>query len=162
MRSFLTARGSNVVTALVLVATAASAAPPPPDVHALDRATFYFRARDGTVLTLLMVQLLAHRVSLVGTHGAKDPRYLGVASVEETGRHGEDLPGSEHRAVPLVVAPDTAKDETATFYGRVYLQSGRSYLVRYLVKDAAREEIFMKNSLLSVPYLTGGFSASSV
>jgi hypothetical protein len=161
MRSFLTAPGSAAVAALVLAAATASAAPPR-SVHAIESATFYFRARDGTVLTLLMVQLLADRPGAESASGGADPDFVAAASFEESGRHGEELPGAEHHAIPLGATAGVPKDDSATFYGQAYLEPGRSYLMRYVVKDAAREEIFMKNALLSVPYLTGGFSASSV
>jgi hypothetical protein len=130
--------------------------------HALEYATYFFRAKDGSVLTLLTLELLnvgkgADPVAADGT-----PTYVAAASIEESDRHGDALPGATARTVPLEIAPGVAREGTASFSGQVYLQSGRSYLVRYIVKDAARDEIFMRTMVLVVPYLSGGFSASTV
>ena len=150
MRCFLKAPGMGLVLAMG-VATAAGA---PPSVHALKDATFFFRAKDGTILTLLMLEFLAARDG--------GPAYVGAVSVEETDRRGQGLPGASSRTVPLAMASGSPKQGKATFFGRVYLQSGRSYSLRYLVKNGTDDEIFLKNALVGVPYLNGGFSASSV
>jgi hypothetical protein len=130
--------------------------------HALDIATYFFRAKDGSVLTLLTLELLnvGERTAPVAADGA--PTYTAAAYIEESDRRGEALPGATTRIVPLEIAPGAARKGTAGFSGRAYLQSGHSYLVRYAVKDAARDEIFLRTSVLVVPYLSGGFSASSV
>jgi hypothetical protein len=135
---------------------------PGASTHALENATFYFRTEDGSVLTLLMLELLNVGDGAASVAGGAVPTYAGAASVEESGRRGEELPGSVARAVPLEIAPAVVGPGRATFFGRVYLRSGRTYSVRYVVKDAARNEILIRNALLGVPYLDGGFSASSV
>ena len=162
MRSFLTALGRDVAVGLVLANGIVTVAAAPPSVHALKDATFFFRAKDGTILTLLMLEFLAARDGAGPVPGGGDATYVGAASVEEAGRRGKDLPGAAARTVPLEMGSGPAKEGKATFFGRVYLQSGRSYSVRYVVEDAARDEIFLKSALVGVPYLNGGFSASSV
>jgi hypothetical protein len=131
-------------------------------VHALETATYYFRAKDGSVLTLLTLELLnvGNRTAPAAANGA--PTYIAAVSIEESDRRGEALPGATTRKVPLEIAPGVAREGTACFSGQAYLQSGRRYLVRYMVDDVARDEIFLKSSVLVVPYLSGGFSASSV
>lgn len=172
MRSFPKTLRRDFLSALVLlgcIGTVTATPPQPRDdhstggsAHALENATFFFRAKDGTVLTLLMLQLLDAGAGGGPVPKGVGPTYVGAAAVAESGRRGEDLPGASVRTVPLEVAPGNASGGRATFFGRVYLQSGRSYAVRYVVKDAARDEIFLRNALLSVPYLSGGLSASSI
>ena len=162
MRSYLAIWGRLATVVLILTMGLATAAAASPSVHALTEETFFFRAKDGTILTLLMLQLVAARDGAGHVTGGGDPAYVGAASIEETGRRGEDLPGTSARTVPLEAVVGSAKEGKATFFGRVYLQSGRNYSVRYIVKGGAREEIFLKNALVDVPYLNGGFSASSV
>ena len=139
-----------------------SIAPPSPGVHALEDATYFFRARDGTVLTLLTLELLAPRDGTGLAAEGLNPTYLGAASVEETGRRGEDLPETSARAVVLDAAQGPGKEGTANFFGRVYLEAGRTYAVRYAVKDGPHDEIFVRSALVGVPDLSRGFSASSI
>ena len=136
--------------AISIAATAAA----PPIVRVLNDGRFFFRAKDGTILTLVMLELLA------GRGGA--PAYVAAATVEEAGRQGQDVPGASVRAVPLKSGPGPAMDRNPTFFGQIYLQSGRNYLVRYVVNDGAGDEMFLKSTLVGVPHLSGGFSASSV
>jgi GWxTD domain-containing protein len=132
------------------------------DVHALENATYFFRAKDGSILTLLTLELLATRDGAGTAADGPSPSYLGAASVEETGRRGEDLPETSARAVALDAAQGPGKNGTANFVGRVYLEPGRTYAVRYAVKDGPRDEIFVRSALLGVPNLGRGFSASSI
>jgi GWxTD domain-containing protein len=134
---------------------------PSPDVHALENATYFFRAKDGTILTLLTLELLASRGGAGPAPDGLNPTYVGAASVEETGRRGEDLPETSARAVALD-AQGPGRAGTANFFGRVYLEPGRTYAVRYAVKDGPRDEIFVRSALLGVPDLGRGFSASSI
>lgn len=133
-----------------------------PGVHALESAAYFFRAQDGTVLTLLTLELLAARNGAGSLAEGESPAYLGAASVEEAGRRGEELPDTSARTVLLDAGPAAGEGGRATFFGRVYLKAGRSYAVRYAVKDGARDEILVRNALLGVPHLSGGFSASSI
>jgi hypothetical protein len=173
MRSSPKPMRRDLLAAIVLTACIGSPAAIPPlsaddrpagtGVHSLENATFYFRAKDGSVLTLLMLELLNPRDGADrAQQGELHPAYEGAASVVESGRRGDELPGAPVRAVPLEIAPGAAHAGRATFFGRVYLQSGHNYSVRYVVNDEARDEIFVRNALLTVPYLNGGFSASSV
>jgi GWxTD domain-containing protein len=136
--------------------------PPSPDVHALENATYFFRAKDGTILTLLTLELLASRGRADPDSAAASQAYVGAASVEETGRRGEDLPETSARAVALDAARGYGKEGSANFVGRVYLEPGRTYAVRYAVKDGPGDEIFVRSALLGVPNLGRGFSASSI
>lgn len=135
-----------------------------PGIHALENAAYFFRAQDGSVLTLLTVELLADREGARAGGGSADPEaYVGAASVEETGRRGEDLPYSSAREVALDRVPRGGDEgDAAAFFGRVYLQPGRTYAVRYAVKDGARDQVFVRNDLVGVPELSHGFSVSSV
>ena len=135
---------------------------PSPGVHALENATYFFRAKDGTVLTLLTLELLASRDGAGPAPIGLNSTYLGAASVEETGRRGEDLPETSARAVVLDAAQGAGKEGTANFFGRVYLEAGRTYAVRYAVKDGPHDEIFVRSAVLGVPDLGPGFSASSI
>jgi hypothetical protein len=140
----------SFVLGLGLATTAAE----PASLHTLKDATFFFRAKDGTILALMMLEFLAVRDG--------GPGYVGAASVEEADHRGQILPGASPRTVPLESEPGAARPGTATFFGRAYLQPGRSYALRYIVKNGTNDEIFLKNALVVVPYLNGGFSASSV
>lgn len=135
----------------------------PPGVHALEDAAYFFRAQDGSVLTLLTVELLAAREGgpPPAASGGAPPALVGAATVEESGRRGEDLPETSARPVTLDPATEGAAGR-ASFFGRAYLQPGKTYTVRYAVQDEGRGEIFVKNALVGVPNLNGGFSASSV
>lgn len=135
-----------------------------PGVHALENATYFFRAQDGSVLTLLTVELLAGGEGGGGSGESAAPElYAGAASVEETGRRGEDLPYTSPREVALDRVPRGSEGGgPAAFFGRVYLQPGRTYAVRYAVKDGARDQVFVRNDLLGVPELSHGFSVSSI
>jgi GWxTD domain-containing protein len=145
------------------LAAGSATAPRSLDVHALENATYFFRAKDGTILTLLTLELLASRDGAGSAPPAGlSSTYLGAASVEETGRRGEDLPETAARAVALDAAQGRGKDGTANFFGRIYLEPGRTYAVRYAVKDGPRDEIFVRSALLGVPNLGRGFSASSI
>jgi len=139
---------------LVLAMGIATAAAAPKSAHNLNDAAFFFRAKDGSILTLLTLEFVAARDG-----GAA---YVGAAFVKEADRRGQGLPGASARTVPLEMALGLPKQGKALFFGRAYLHSGRSYAVRYVVTNGTDDEIFLKNALVGVPYLNGGFSASSV
>jgi hypothetical protein len=176
MRSYLATivRGAGAAAVLAVAVEAPFAASPAPAggapsgpgapaVHALENATYFFRAQDGTVLTLLTVELLAASDAGDVIARGTDPSYRGAVSVEETGRRGEDLPNTSPREIPLEAVRGTGADGRApAFFGRVYLQPGRTYAVRYAVKDGARDQVFVRNDLLGVPELSHGFSVSSI
>ena len=155
-------RASRFERANGLAGASSSFVAPSPGVHALENATYFFRAKDGTVLTLLTLELLASRDRAGPVPVGLNPTYLGAASVEETGRRGEDLPETSARAVALDAAQGVGNEGTANFFGRVYLEAGRTYAVRYAVKDGPNDEIFVRSALLGVPDLSRGFSTSSI
>jgi len=142
---------------------AASAPAALPPMRAMDNASYFFRAQDGSVLTLLTLELSAAPAG--GPPGSADTggaAFAGEVSVEEAGRHGEPLPGTTSRTVPLEVLPFPGDRERASFLGRVYLQPGRTYAVRYTVRDGRLDEILIRNDVVGVPDLSRGFSASSI
>ena len=137
------------------------AAPPP--AHAMENASYFFRARDGSILTLLTLDLRAGPAEAPSVAaGDGGPGFAGEVSVEETGRRGEALPNTSPRTVPLEVLPFTGTGARAAFFGTVYLQPGKTYSVRYAVTDGARDEILVRNAVVGVPDLTRGFTASSI
>ncbi len=131
-------------------------------VHALENAAYFFRAEDGTVLTLLALELLVRpdHEAIVADPGAAP--YLGAVSFEETGRGGETLPDASVRRLTLDAAPGAGEGGHAVFFGQVHLEAGRTYAARYAVEDGAREAIFVRNAQLGVPDLSTGFTASSI
>jgi len=124
----------------------------------MENASYFFRAQDGSVLTILT---LALRGAPEGTVKA-DAGFAGEVSVEEAGRRGEPLPHTSPRTVPLEVMPLTGDGGRAAFFGRAYLHPGKTYAVRYTVTDGARDEILVRNDVVGVPDLASGFSASSI
>jgi len=147
-----------------ITSSVAPGSPPGPrsGVSALDSATYFFRAQDGSVLTLLALELMPQRKGDSAANDVEAARYSGAASLEETGRRGEDLPGATARSVELGPPPLGGQDATTAFFGRVYLEAGRTYAVRYAVKNESKDELFLKEALVGVPDLGGGFSASSI
>jgi len=138
-------------------------APASPGIHALDDASYFFRAQDGSVLTMLTVQLLRPSDAGSANGDADDATgFLGAATLEESGRRGEPLPEAAPHTIPLEAAPATGGGDRAIFFGRVYLQAGKTYAVRYAVKDEKRDEILVRNAVVGVPELAHGFSASSI
>jgi len=139
---------------LVLAIGVATPAAEPRSGQLLRDEAFFFRGKDGTILTLLMLEFLAARDG--------DPAYVGAASVKASDRRGQGLPGATAWTVPLEPPPGPPKQGTAGFFGRIELRSGQTYAVRYVVKNGRDDEIILRNALVTVPYLNGGFSASSV
>lgn len=154
MRSFLGILGGRLAPSLVLLAGFTAAGAAPPAVHVLEDRVYFFRAQDGTVLALMALDFLAARDGIAA--------YAAAAKVEEVDRAGESRPDEPPWTVSLEQAREPARSGTATFHGRAYLRSGRSYAVRYSVTSANDDEIFLKNARVVVPYLGTGFSVSSV
>ena len=160
--------GGAPVAAADARSTRMSSAPGPasavaaPQVHGLDNASYFFRAQDGTVLTILALELAGARREAGPETGGAGPGYVAAASVEETDRRGGELPGTSARTVALDAATPAGEGGRAVFFGRVYLQPGKTYAVRYAVKDPAHDEVLVRNAVVGVPELTHGFSASSV
>ena len=132
-----------------------------PSAHALEDATYFFRAVDGTVLALMTLELLPPREDLkLGK--AQPASYLGAVTLEETGRRGEDLPDTSPKTLTLDAIATHGRQDRAGFLARTHLRAGRTYAMRYAVEDGARDEIFVRNALVGVPDLSAGFSASSI
>ncbi len=139
----------------------AGAAATAPSAHALEDATYFFRAVDGTVLALMTLELLPPKDDL--KLGKAEPAsYLGAVTLEETGRRGEDLPETLPKTLSLDAIAAHGRQDRATFLARTHLLAGRTYAMRYAVEDGARDEIFVRNALVGVPDLSAGFSASSI
>jgi len=160
-----------LAAALVLLATPPlrgetapppSGAPQPPTTQTLENASYFFRAKDGTVLMLLSVGLLSAREGTGGRPAGDGAEYVGEVSVQETDRRGEPLPDALPRTVALEAAPPVEEGGRAGFFGRVYLHPGKTYAVRYAVTRGSRDEILVRNAVVGVPELTRGFSASSI
>jgi hypothetical protein len=109
-------------------------------------AAYFFRAQDGSVLTLLGVELDERPGS------AAEGSVQAAVTLQERG-------GGAARSVLLERTP--SHDGTWVFLARSHLPPGSSYAARYAVKDDAREEILVRNRRIDVPDLSG-FSASSV
>ena len=109
-------------------------------------AAYFFRAQDGSVLTMLGIEL--------------DER---PASASEGGVQAavtlQERTGGVVRSVLLERTP--SHEGTWVFLARSYLTPGSTLAARYAVKDEAREEILVRHRRLDVPDLSG-FSASSV
>ena len=135
----------------------------PPGTHALEDASYFFKAQDGSVLTLFSLELLKSRAGAPAqATGGGTPSYIGAVTVQEIGRHGESLPHATARTLGLD-APETAVQAgPAAFSGRVYLQPGKSYAVRYAVKDQVKDEILVRDAILGVPDVVRGFASSSI
>ena len=117
--------------------------------QSLEHSAYFFRAQDGTVLTLLAVAM-------------PDSAGAGAAvSLEETGRHGEPLPGGAVRTLTLDPSP-AAEASPGMYFGRAYLDAGRTYTARFAVKNPAHDEVVVRNARIGVPDLNAGFSVSSL
>lgn len=126
-----------------------------PSVHEIDDAAYFFRAVDGTVMTMMTLELRQAAAS----SGAS---YEGAVTVEETGRFGEDVPDSSPRSFALDAVHDEDRSNRPLLVGRAYLRPGATYAMRYIVKDGGRDEYFVRNAKVGVPDLSRGFAASSV
>jgi GWxTD domain-containing protein len=130
--------------------------------HALANDAYFFRASDGTVLTILAFQLFVEGDGQsTDPAGAPQPP-VGAAMLEETTRRGETVPDAAQQTVALDPAPIAGAPGTATLFGRAYLEAGKTYAVRFTVKVPSRDEILVRNASVGVPQLSRGFSASSV
>jgi GWxTD domain-containing protein len=149
-----------------IAAPAVAPLPPsakPSSAHALEDRTYFFRAQDGSVLTLVALEVLARR-EFEGERTAPPDREdtLGAVTLEETGRGGEDLPDTSPRTITLDAGTTKERGERLVLFGRAYLRAGGTYAMRYAVRDGARDEILVRNAVVGVPDLAGGFSASSI
>jgi GWxTD domain-containing protein len=108
-------------------------------------ATYFFRAQDGSVLTLFAIEVPERPASGDATGTIRAAVTL------------EERLGAATRALLL----DPPADGGRVYVGRSYLPSRSSHAARFAVQDAGREEIRVRNRRLDVPDLSG-FSASSV
>jgi len=121
---------------------------------ALAVAPYYFRAQDGSVLVFLT---LAMRDD---TPAETPSQYLAAASFERVDKGGAKVPGTAVHTTPL---DPVARDGRApTFFGRAYLEPGRTYAARYALRDEGKGELLVRHDELTVPDLRTGLSASSL
>ena len=104
-------------------------------------AAYFFRAEDGTVLTLLGLEL------------DDRPEGNGVRAAVTL----QDRTGGVARSLLL----EPMREKAVAFLARTYLTPGASYAARFAAQDDARDEILVRHRRLDVPDLSG-FSASSV
>jgi GWxTD domain-containing protein len=124
-------------------------------VHALEPAAYFFRAQDGNVLVLLSLELLGSPPPPADGQAAPAP-YLGAVSIAPVGGAAPD------QTVALRLEPGGTPRGPALFSGEAYLQPGKTYTLRYAVKDGARDTILVRHTRLSVPDLNRGLASSSV
>lgn len=144
------------------LAPAATTAPVAPATHGLANDAYFFRASDGSVLTILALQLQVQGDDPATGPGDASQSPAGAATLEETNRRGETVPDAAPQTVALDATSRAAAPGETTLFGRAYLEAGKTYAVRYAVKIPARDEIFVRNASVGVPPLSRGFSASSV
>jgi GWxTD domain-containing protein len=123
-------------------------------------APYYFRAQDGSVLAFVVMDVRDEDATPRPAGGVPEGTYVAAASFEETGKGGERRPDASSRSTAL--EPIERAGAKPVFFGRAYLESGRTYAVRYALKDNARGELLVKHDLLTVPDLGVGFSVSSL
>jgi GWxTD domain-containing protein len=109
-------------------------------------AAYFFRAQDGSVLTMLAVELPAKAPD------APDGRVLAAVTLEERS-------GSATRT--LLLDPSGPPEGDRVFIGRSYLPPRSTHEARFAIKDESNDQILVRNRRLDVPDLSG-FSASSV
>ncbi|HJQ97250.1 MAG TPA: GWxTD domain-containing protein [Candidatus Polarisedimenticolaceae bacterium] len=109
-------------------------------------AAYFFRAADGTVLTMFAVEVPAP--------AAEESAGRVLAAVTLEGRSGGGT-----RALMLDPAPDS--DPGRVYLGRAYLPPRTSHAARYAIQEEAKAQLLVRNRRLDVPDLSG-FSASSV
>jgi GWxTD domain-containing protein len=124
-------------------------------VHALEAAAYFFRAQDGNVLTLLSLELLGTEPPPADAETAAAP-YLGAVSIEPLGGSGPE------QTVPLRLEPGGTPRGPALFSGEAYLEPGKTYTLRYAVKDGASDTILVRHTRLAVPDLNRGLASSSI
>jgi GWxTD domain-containing protein len=127
--------------------------------HQLEVVPYYFRAQDGSALALITLEFSLEPGNAEAGNSA-GTSYLAAASFEELGKRGERLPAAPVQRTTLDQTPTTGG--VLAFAGRAYLESGRTYAVRYAVQDGARGQIFARSAVLTVPDLGSGFAASSL
>lgn len=127
-------------------APAAEAAAPE---AATKEVAYYFRAEDGSILTLLAVEVVEPGEGLV----------VGVTLEEHPERPREGV--SAHRARTLLLEPAPPPAGPGTYFAKTYLNGGSSYGARFAVKDGRRDQILVRDRRLEVPDLSG-FAASSI
>ncbi|HEX4826456.1 MAG TPA: GWxTD domain-containing protein [Candidatus Polarisedimenticolaceae bacterium] len=121
---------------------------------ALDVEPYYFRAQDGTVLVFLTLEM--HDDDPAAQAG----RYLAAASFERVDGRGAKVRGAAVHTTPL---DRVARDGRAPiFFGRAYLEPGRTYAARYALRDETRNELLVRRGELTVPDLSTGLAASSL
>jgi GWxTD domain-containing protein len=130
----------------------------------LDDQAFFFRAADGSVLTLLTLEFdpEAGEEPRDAEGGEENVDYAAVAWVFDGSRRNGDENGSRARAVTLQQERERAGDGRLLFGGHLYLTPG-DHQLRYALQDPSRDRLLVRSRTLRVPELGRvGFSASSV
>jgi len=128
----------------------------PASAGRLDVAPCYFRALDGTVLVFVTLAMRAEPAPST-EDGAS---YLAAASFEKLDRRGSPVADAAVHTTPLTLVPGDGA--SPAFFGRAYLESGKTYAARYALQDDRRGEILVKDDRLRVPDLKSGLSVSSL
>jgi len=123
-------------------------------------APYYFRAQDGSVLAFLMMDVWADGAPVKPNPDVPETAYQAAAYFDEAGKDGDRRVDATTRGAAL--EPVAGHTDAVTFFGRAYLESGRTYVARYALKDDTRGELVVKHDLLEVPDLGSGFSVSSL
>jgi GWxTD domain-containing protein len=114
--------------------------------EAFSDAAYFFRAQDGTVLTMLAIELPEKAPD------APEGRVLAAVTLEEQS-------GAATRT--LLLDPSGPPEGNRVFIGRSYLPPRSTHAARFAIKDESQGQILVRNRRLDVPDLSG-FSASSV
>jgi len=88
-------------------------------------------------------------------------RPVAAVSLEELGRHGDPRAGAPVHTFPLEASAG-APSAPPLFFGRVYLDAGRTYEARFAVQDTAQDAVVVRHATIGVPDLNAGFSVSSL
>jgi GWxTD domain-containing protein len=124
----------------------------------LEAAPYYFRAQDGSVLVFVTLEIPdEHQPE---APAAAPSRYLAAPSFERVDKRGARVTGSAIHTTAL--DPVERTGHPPTFFGRAYLEPGKTYAARYALRDEARGELYVKDARLTVPELGPGLSASSL
>lgn len=135
---------------------AATASPPTGPSSPITTAAYFFRARDGNVLTLLALELRPREGA--GTRDGDAPARPRAAVAIEP-RPGAAGLGAQQ--MELRAWPDDGGGAVPLWFGRTYLPPRSGYAARFVVQDGAAEAILVRAVRLDVPDLDG-FSTSSI
>jgi GWxTD domain-containing protein len=141
--------------------------PPSDRPGPLRPSAWFFEAADGSVLALVSVE-----VDTVAADGLLDsatspPGSDSLVALVEAEEKGEEEENSWKRPGPRIAVlrpvSEASTDSRLVFCGKVYLEPGASYQVRYLVAERDGGAFLVRTASIEVPLLgTGELAASSV